>query len=238
MLRVGITADWQKHGGKLKMVLNRDYLEWLRSAGLFPVTLPALPGWEAEAVKDLSALVLSGGGDIQPLLYGADPKPMPGEVFSHRDRSAFEFSLVWRCMRMGMPLLGICLGCQTMNVALGGGLVRHLEDPKCRHRRAAPGDPPPLHRLKTRPESLAALICPTADIRVVSSHHQAVGRVADGFVATAWGPGGVIEAIENPDQPQVFGIQWHPERSPRSIASRRLGAWLRDRAEGYERSRA
>jgi putative glutamine amidotransferase len=238
MLRVGVTADWQTYDGAPKMILNRDYLEWIRRAGLYPVALPALPGWEAEAVRGLSALVLSGGGDIQPLLYGADPEPMPGEKFSHRDRSAFEFSLVWRCTRMGMPLLGICLGCQTMNVALGGGLIRNLEDPECRHRRSEPGGAPPLHRLRTRPESLAALICPTPDIRVVSSHHQAVGRLAEGFIATAWGPDGVVEAIENAERPQVFGIQWHPERSPRSIASKRLGAWLKDKAETYARSRA
>ncbi len=238
MLRVGITADWQTYDGKLKMVLNRDYHEWVRSAGLFPVCLPALPGLEAEAIQGLSALVLSGGGDIQPLLYGADPRPMPGEKFSHRDRSAFEFSLVWRCMRIGLPLLGICLGCQTMNAALGGGLIRNLDDPGCRHRRAAPGEAPPLHRLRTRPGSLAARVCPSPDIRVVSSHHQAVGRLAEGFEATAWGPGGVVEAIENPTRPDVFGIQWHPERSPRSLASRRIAQWLKDRAEAYARSRS
>jgi putative glutamine amidotransferase len=234
MLKVGVTADWQPVDGQLSCVLNRDYHEWLRGAGLYPVTLPALPGSEADALQGLSALVLSGGRDIQPRLYGGDPEPLPGETFSHADRSAFEFALVWKAVRLDLPLLGICLGCQSINVALGGDLVRDLHDPKHRHRRpAGPRGANPQHRLHTQRGSLTDRLYPSSEVRVVSSHHQAVGRPAEGFRVTAWGPDRVPEALENPSLPRVLAVQWHPERSPRSAFSVALGKWLRDQAARY-----
>ncbi|MEW6758068.1 MAG: gamma-glutamyl-gamma-aminobutyrate hydrolase family protein [Acidobacteriota bacterium] len=237
MRRVGLTADWEAGPSDLRLVLNRGYVEWLREAGLHPVVLPSLPGEEAGSLEGLSGLVLTGGGDIPPALYGGDPEPAPEERYSHPDRSAFEFTLVWRAVRMGLPLLGICLGCQTLNVALGGSLVRHLEDPERRHRRKTPDSPSPRHRLQTKPGSLMHALYRTRDVRVLSSHHQAVGLLAEGFEATAWGPGGVVEAIENAARPHVLGVQWHPERTPRSPFSRALARWFRDRAEAWAAAR-
>ena len=234
MLKVGITADWQEtQGGVPKMVLNRDYFEWLRDVGLSPAALPALPGSEAEALSGLDALLLSGGGDIQPRFYGADPEPLPSERYSHADRAAFEFGLVWRCVKMRLPLLGVCLGCQTINAALGGDLIRHLEDPHERHKRKDPARPATRHRLRVEGESLIGGLYPSPDTRVHSSHHQAVGRLASGFRAVSWGPDDVIEGIESPDYPWVVGVQWHPERMPRSPFSRRLALWLKEQAVGH-----
>ncbi|MEW5764999.1 MAG: gamma-glutamyl-gamma-aminobutyrate hydrolase family protein [Acidobacteriota bacterium] len=237
MRRVGLTADWEAGPSDLRLVLNRAYAGWLREAGLHPVVLPSLPGDEAGSLEGLSGLVLTGGGDIPPALYGGDPEPAPEERYSHPDRSAFEFALVWRAVRMGLPLLGICLGCQTLNVALGGSLVRHLEDPERWHRRKAPDAPSPRHRLHTRPGSLIHSLYRTRDVRVLSSHHQAIGLLAEGFEATAWGPGGVVEAIESAARPNVLGVQWHPERTPRSLFSRSIARWFRDRAEAWASGR-
>jgi len=237
MIRVGITADWEVTGCAKRLILNAEYTQWLADAGMWPVVLPSLPGSEDQALEGLYALVLSGGGDIPPQLYGGDPLPLPEERFSHRDRSAFEFALLWRAMRLGCPILGICLGCQTINTALGGDLVRHLEDPEFHHRRANAGRPAPRHRLHPEAGSLVAALYPSPDTRVVSSHHQALGRIAPGWRITARGPGGVAEAIEHPLYPRILGVQWHPERTPRSQLSANLTAWLKSQAEEYLRER-
>jgi putative glutamine amidotransferase len=231
-LRVGITADWEETRGRRRQVLNADYSEWALDGGLVPVALPSIPGSEDAALEGLAALILSGGGDIPPSLYGADPEPLPEEKFSHPQRAAFEFALLWRSLRLGMPILGICLGCQTINAALGGDLVRHLEDPSWFHRGRFPGAAA-RHRIRTEPNTLVESLYPSPDTRVVSSHHQAIGRLAPGWRVTAWGPGDVPEAIEHPAHPTVLGVQWHPERSPRSLFSRNLIEWLRGAAEGY-----
>jgi len=237
MIRVGITADWEVTGGVKRLILNAEYTQWLADAGMMPVILPSLPGSEDQALEGLSALVLSGGGDIPPQLYGGDPLPFPEERFSHRERSAFEFALLWRAMRLGCPILGICLGCQTINTALGGDLIRHLEDPEFHHRRAKAGHPAPRHRLHPEAGSLVAALYPSPDTRVVSSHHQALGRIAPGWRISARGPGGVAEAIEHPLYPRILGVQWHPERTPRSQLSVNLTAWLKSQAEEYLRER-
>lgn len=215
------------------MVLDRAYSEWLGRVGLVPVALPALPRTEADAVRGLHGIILSGGRDIQPRLYGADENPRFEETYSHRDRTAFEFALVWRATKMNIPLLGICLGCQTINVAQGGDLVRHLADPKHRHRRRRGAAAEPRHRLRVEPGSIIAGLYDSRDIRVHSTHHQSVGRLARGFRATAWGPDKVVEAIENPELPRLLGIQWHPERALRSRFSRALASWFRNKVEEH-----
>lgn len=236
-LRVGITADWKEYEGAWVSVLDRRFVEWLAAGGLQPVILPALPGREEEALNGVHALVLSGGGDLRPEFYSGSTAPHPEERYSHRDRCAFELALSWRAFHTGMPLLGICLGCQTLNVAFGGDLIRHLADPQFRHRRQGPGKPNPLHRLRIVPETLFASLGPTRDNRVLSSHHQAVGRLAPGWVASAFGPDEVVEAIEEPSNPRALGIQWHPERTPHSPLSAQIAAWLRAEAEGYRAGR-
>ena len=233
MLRVGITADWREIDGKMRMILNREYHEWLHRAGMLAVALPSLPGTEAEALRGVHAIVLSGGRDIQPRLFGAEPDPRYEETYSHEDRTAFEFALVWRAAKKKIPLLGICLGCQTINVALGGDIIRHMSDPHWRHRRQFEPEPHPVHRLRVREGSLMASLYDSGQIRVLSSHHQSIGRPAEGFVATAWGPDNIIEAIENPSLPNILGIQWHPESTPRSRFSRAIASWLREQAEHH-----
>ena len=235
MIRIGITADWDESSGKKRQVLNAEYTEWAYGAGMLPVVLPAIPGSEDETLAGLSALILSGGGDIRPELYGSDPEPLPTEKFSHHERSAFEFALLWRSLRLNMPVLGICLGCQTINTAMGGDLVRHLEDPGASHRRPSAEHPATRHRLHVSPNSLMESLYPSPDTRVISSHHQALGRIAPGWFVTSWGPASIPESIESAQYPRALGVQWHPERTPRSLFSENLAAWLKEQGEAYEK---
>lgn len=234
---VGITTDWREDRGRLNLTLCKEYIAWLVRSGMRCRVLPSIPGSEDEALEGLDGLLFSGGGDISPELYGGDPTPQTGEEFSHPDRSAFEFALVWRALKMRLPVLGICLGCQTLNAALGGGLVRHLEDPRFRHRRRSPSNPHPMHRIRTVPGSLVASMRPTRDMRVCSSHHQAVGFLAPGWRVGAVGPDDVVESIESPAHPFALGVQGHPERTPHADLSRQLATWFRSLVEARRAGR-
>ncbi|MCI4398710.1 MAG: gamma-glutamyl-gamma-aminobutyrate hydrolase family protein [Acidobacteria bacterium] len=225
-LRVGITADWVARERGFNMVLERNYVSWLLDAGFQPLVLPAEPGHVETALEGVDAVLLSGGGDVLPEFYAGNPAPLPEEKFCHRDRCAFDIAVVWRAARLKMPLLGICLGCQLINVAFGGDLVRHLDDQAFRHRRPAPGRPNPAHRIRVVKGTLLDSFGVTPDTRVSSSHHQAVGRPAPGWIISALGPDDVPEAIENPQYPNILGLQWHPERTPRSPLSQSILEWF------------
>ena len=126
-------------------------------------------------------------------------------------------------------------GVQTcaLPISLGGDLIRDIDDPKRRHRARTPGGANPRHRLRVAPGSVVGGLYDSRNIRVSSTHHQAVGRLAAGFKVSAWGPGGIVEAIENPGYPHILAVQWHPETKPRSRFSKRVAGWLRERAAIY-----
>lgn len=233
-LQVGITTDWVKFSGRERLELDRFYLDWLRASGIAPRVIPSFPGDAGILLAGVSALVLSGGGDIPPRFYGGAPEPLPEEKYSHTDRCEFEQSALQEAVRVGLPVLGICLGCQSINAFFGGGLIRHLDDPQHIHRRVGSEEKWPTHPVRFLEGSRLAELAGPGEHLVCSSHHQAVGRLADTWKATAWAPDGVVEAIESEDYPAMLGLQWHPERLPESALSRRLGAWLREQALRYE----
>ena len=192
-----------------------DYEESLARAGatVRPLT-PAIGSAEA-ALEDIDALVLTGGGDIDPQYYGEAPHATFSAAEPGRD--AFELALVRAALARGMPLLAICRGVQVLNVGAGGSLVQDIET-------QVPGAL--VHRVDTTPSAiahevwvtsgsmLAALLADRIEgdaLLVNSRHHQAVKQLAPGFVASATAPDGVIEAIERPDLPYCVGVQWHPE---------------------------
>lgn len=227
---MGITADWVPRENGFNLVLERNYVSWLVKGGFQPFVLPAEPARVETALEGVDAVLLSGGGDVLPEFYGGNPQPLPEEKFCHRDRCAFDIALIWRAARLRMPLLGICLGCQLINVAFGGDMVRHLDDPRFLHRRSAPGRHNPLHLIRAVPGTLIDSFSPTRDTRVSSSHHQAAGRLAPGWTVSAFGPNGVPEAIESTSHPNILGVQWHPERTPRSPLSASILEWFREAA--------
>ncbi len=200
------------------------YAEQVTAAGGVPVLLPPLPGIGAAAGR-LDGLVLTGGGDISPAAYHAEPHPRTARVSAQRDRA--ELDLLAAGLAGGLPVLGICRGLQILNVARGGTLHQHLPDvPGLDHLAAhtpAPGSYG-SHLVRIAPASkLAGILGPaggdghgTPERAVPTSHHQAIDRLGDGLTATAWAADGVIEAVElaavTPGQhPFVLAVQWHPE---------------------------
>ena len=167
-------------------------------------------------LKDLDGLVLSGGGDVDPALFGEAPHPayFPAE----EGRDAAEIALVRAALESKTPVLAICRGVQVLNVAAGGSLVQDIPT-EVRHSLAHRIDRPkdfPAHEVAVSPGStLAALLGTDASRPVVvvnSRHHQSVKAVAPGFHVTAKATDGVIEALESDDRNAFcVGVQWHPE---------------------------
>ena len=192
--------------------LNEAYTDALAAAGLVPLILPPLdPAVAVASLTDIAGLVLTGGEDVAPALFGEDAHPATGEP--HERRDAYEIALARAAHERRIPTLAICRGMQVMNVALGGTLIQDIptqhpswidHDPKRRADR--------VHGLAIDADSsLARIVCSTS-IYTNSSHHQAVDRVGQGLKVTAKSEDGIVEAIEPTDRAWwMIGVQWHPE---------------------------
>jgi putative glutamine amidotransferase len=183
------------------------YVDAVVAAGGVPVLIPPV-GFVTEALARLDGLVLTGGADLDPALYGAAPHPATDGV--RPDRDAAEAALLRGALGGGLPVLGVCRGMQLLNVVHGGTLHQHLPD-RVGHEghRLTPGRFAP-HVVETEPGSaLRTLIGPRA--AVPSYHHQDVAQVGDGLRVAARALDETIEALELPGPRLVLGVQWHPE---------------------------
>jgi putative glutamine amidotransferase len=190
-----------------------DYVESVRRAGGEPVVLNAGDD-PARTLDRLDALLLSGGLDVDPALYGEAPHATTA-VDAARDR--FEIPLSREAVARDMPVFAICRGVQVLNVAAGGTLVQDIPSALASglpHSIDVPKDHL-AHAVRVTPGTrLAASLgssSPLDTCAVNSRHHQAVGRVAPSFVVSAVSPDGVVEAIERPGAAFCVGVQWHPE---------------------------
>lgn len=196
------------------------------------------PGEDPEDVLDhIDALLLAGGGDIDPRLYGGDPSV--GHLVD-RERDDFEMALIRGALARDMPILGLCRGVQMLNVA-HGGTVRNLRaDPVLRLSHGGEVEGQHIHGVHIDTDSALGHILQTGSKRVNSWHGQAVGEVGDDLVAVAWGDeDDVVEAVERPDKSFVMALQWHPEilslQNPDELA---IFEALRDAADDYRQRRA
>jgi len=214
-----------------------DYVESVRRAGGEPVVIELGAADAPQQLTGADGLVLTGGGDVDPVHYD-EPKH---ETFSAAEpgRDEAELSLAREAMVRRLPLLAICRGVQVLNVAAGGSLVQDIpstiSDP-IDHRPAVAAAEHAHHVTVAPGTHLARLIAEDLgnDAAMVNSrHHQSVGRVAPGFVVNATAPDGVVEGIEAPDQRFCIGVQWHPENFVATGDFKSLFRGLVDAAREY-----
>jgi putative glutamine amidotransferase len=212
---IGITSYW-RHALMDAWALDaafiaQGYVEGVRLAGGRALVLPPDPLWEDEPgdVLDLlDGLVVAGGEDVAPELYGHDRHPRTGLRQDRRD--AAELGVLRGAIDRGLPVLGICRGIQLLNVARGGTLVQHLED-VIDHVPHRPDDSTwGQHEIVTVPGTRTAAIVGERPL-VRSHHHQGIGDVGAGLVVSAHAHDGTIEGLEMPDGRFCVGVLWHPE---------------------------
>ncbi|MFH9661364.1 gamma-glutamyl-gamma-aminobutyrate hydrolase family protein [Streptomyces sp. NPDC017248] len=187
-----------------------------RAGGLAAMLPPDAQAHAAAAVARLDGLVVAGGPDVDPARYGAERSPRTGPPAPRRD--AWELALIDAALAAGLPLLGICRGMQLLNVALGGTLVQHLDG----HAEAVGvfGG----HPVKPVPGTRYGGIVPE-ELTVPTYHHQAVERLGEGLVPSAYAADGTVEAVELPaDRGWALGVQWHPEMGEDTRVMRALVA--------------
>lgn len=192
----------------LKMDLHfSDYPASVAAAGGLPVEL-ARDADPVGVIERLDGLVLSGGADIDPALYGAEPDENLGAL--EQDRDEWELALFHAARERELPILAICRGAQLTNVACGGTLRQHVElDDGVGHPQWSADARKPIHDVHVEPNTiLSTFLSPTTGVN--SLHHQTIDRVGEGLVVSATAPDGVVEGLELPGA-DLLAVQWHPE---------------------------
>ena len=224
---IALVATRQTHPKRAPTYeIPQAYLDAILTAGGLPILLPtslpitALP----ELVNRFDGFVLSGGGDVDPALYGGHLDATVHSIDPERD--AFERALIPLVLQADKPLLAICRGAQILNVALGGSLYEDIPSalPAALRHDWYPNYPRDYlaHWVEVVPDSRLAEILGTCKLRTNSLHHQAIQQPAPALDVVAHAEDGVIEAVELPGKRFVIGVQWHPECLPEEPAIQRL----------------
>ena len=212
---IGITTNHVTNSyGQQAVVLMQAYANAIMQAGGVPVLIPSVlanEGWDA-LYSRLDGILFSGGGDISLDHFAGEPHPRISNVDPLRD--TVELNLLRTAASDGKPFLGICRGCQLINVGFGGTLYTHLPD-------QLPGaldhDYPDnlrtvlVHEVKIEEGTRIAEVLGAPIIKVNSHHHQGLNGIAPSLRVAGHAPDGLVEAIELPDHPFGIGVQWHPE---------------------------
>ncbi len=196
---------------ELSSVWNH-YVEAVSGAGGAPLMIPVDPYYAdapEQALEIIDGLLLTGGRDLDASSYGedADPANEPGD----RLRDRLELALARAALEREMPVLGVCRGMQLLNVALGGGIAQHLDDPSRIHR----GEPGTFvdHEIEVVAGTRLAAILGESPNPVRSHHHQGVSPLADRLTACAHSSDGLVEAAESVDHRFCLAVLWHPEEN-------------------------
>jgi putative glutamine amidotransferase len=189
-------------------VVPLSYVIAVEHAGGRPLVVPPAEEGVSETLSVLDGLILSGGRDLDPGLYGAEPHPETDRAQASRD--AAELRLLEAALERDMPVLAVCRGSQVLNVARGGDLVQHLPETvgheRHKHQPGAFSD----HGVRLEADSrLGRLLGTHAPVK--SHHHQGYGRIGAGLREVAWADDGVVEGLEDPTKRFAIGVLWHPE---------------------------
>ena len=209
--RIGVLPLYNSE--KQTLWINPLYFGGVETAGGLPCLLPLTDDpalWE-EYCQSFDGFVFTGGQDVGPAWYGQEKLPQCGYQAPLRDRQ--ELLMLRRLRELDKPVLGICRGIQTINVAFGGTLYQDLDTQhpsRVIHRQAKPYDLP-HHQVTIQRDSQLYALIRQEHLSVNSMHHQAVLEPAPGFSVTARAEDGIVEAIELPGARFLMGIQWHPE---------------------------
>jgi putative glutamine amidotransferase len=212
---IGITTNQSTNSyGQPLVLLQQSYVKAIMQAGGVSVLIPSMvanDGWDALYAR-LDGILFSGGGDIGLEHAPGDPHPRINDIDLERD--SVELKMLNAAASDGKPFLGICRGCQVMNVALGGTLYTHIPDqlPNALDH-SYPGNMRTVlaHQVKIEEGTQAAEIFGDPIIKVNSLHHQGLKDIAPSLRVAGHAPDGLVEAIELPDHPFGLAVQWHPE---------------------------
>jgi putative glutamine amidotransferase len=196
----------------------RPYQEALDAAGISPAAFPAT---RPLSLSGFEGLLLAGGTDVDPALYG-EMRQGETETLDY-ERDTVECSLLREALERDLPVLAICRGLQLLNVYHGGSLIQHL-DSTARHKRTDGDHSLPAHSVIIQPNTLLSSIAGTDTWQVNSRHHQAAKTIGKALRISAWdAEDGTIEALERPDKRFVLAVQWHPEdQAPRDAEQAKI----------------
>ncbi len=211
---VGVTTSITVGQTPERAYVNSAYLHAVQQAGGVPVLLPPQLSKASleRLVRGLDALLLTGGGDVDPATFGEEPHPTLYEVAPARDALETQVTLI--ALERKTPLLAICRGIQVLNVALGGSLHQDVAtEPgtQIQHSQKEAREQT-THKVTATPRSRLGRVLGAEDLEVNSFHHQVIKSLGRGLVPVAWAPDQLVEGVELDDDSQfVLGVQWHPE---------------------------
>ena len=223
---IGITGNYED----LTCKLGRGYYQSVVAAGGVPVVIPPVADKHVviNTLEHVDALILSGGGDINPLWAGEEPSPKLHGINQERDLP--ELLIARLAYNRQIPMLGICRGIQTLATAFGGKVAQDISDvATIKHSQDADRSEP-THTVIVDEESQLFDIYKSAKLMVNSFHHQAVAEAGDKFKVVAKSPDGIIEAMESSEFKSILGVQWHPECLEEGLP---LFQWLVNEAKSY-----
>ena len=206
---IGITtyvepASWG-HWNVEAALVPYEYVRAVERAGGRAVLVPPDEDGIEEVLDALDGLIFSGGNDMTPEEYGAEPHPETTGTNPERDRG--ELALLEAALTRDLPVLAICRGFEVLNIARGGDLVQHLPELVGHEEHRETLGEFSEHTVRVDPSSRIGEVAGA----VKSHHHQGIGRIGAGLRDVAWAKDGTVEAIEDPEKPFVVGVLWHPE---------------------------
>ena len=226
---IGITGNYEDLTSKI----GEGYYKSVVAAGGVPLIIPPIADKDTivNTLDHIDALILSGGGDINPLWAGEDPSPALGGINQERDLP--ELLITRLAYNRQIPMLGICRGIQTLAMALGGKVMQDIgAKATVKHSQKADRNEP-THSVTLKKDSTLTAIYHTEALMVNSFHHQVVSDPGEKFRVTAESSDGLIEAIESTEFKSIVGVQWHPECLKEGLP---LFQWLVAEASDYHKA--